>query len=353
MNPRLWPSGVRAAAAALVAIGACALFCAAATAAKPTRAGHYYGFQADESSASTFLDVSAELRVSYSGRRLEPGSYVHLTAECPGSRISRDVKVSLGRAVRISRRGRFTAAGTARRLRYRLEGRFLNSQYARITYTLRPRHRRRPCQAPRYPVALYLDGERPFSGCRSQKATTISSSVDGRVFEQYRLAFGQFWPYDYACLYDGTGAPAVLLGRNYDDEQVSNAQVRGAYVAYASVGCGVSNCSAAIVEKYLPFGGGTVKAAPSVFGSRTTAEGVGSLVLKANGSVAWITIRSATLGGIGPVVPAHSEVYAFDQQGWRMLDSGQGIVPDSLRLDEPSSTVSWVNGGATKTETLH
>jgi hypothetical protein len=200
---------------------------------------------------------------------------------------------------------------------------------------------------------MYLDGERPFSGCRRQRARTVSSSPDGRVFEQYRLEHSEFWPHDYACLYESANELAVLLGRNWDDAEIAHPQVRGAYGAYASVGCGVGACGARIVVKLLVFADATVKLAPSVFDEIGTSETVGSLVLKANGSVAWITARSATFPGFEPMQPARTEVYAFDQRGWRMLDTGSGIPADSLRLDETSSTISWVNGGVTKTDTLH
>lgn len=330
--------------------------CSPAIAAKPTRFGHYLGFQAGESSPGGPTAVVGELRISSSGRRFEPGSYVALRAGCRGSTVG--IRVNLARrrggAVSISRPGRFSARGTVGRLRYRLRGGFPGRQYARIRYTVARRGRKaRECRVSKYPIAMYLDGERPFSGCRSHKARTLSSSPDGRVFEQYLLEHSEFWPHAYACLYDSPNEQAVLLGRNWDDAEVAHPQVRGAYGAYASVGCGVGACGASIVVKLLALGDVTVKRAPSVFDEIGTSETVGSLVLKSNGAVAWITARSATLPGIEPMLPARTEVYAFDERGWRMLDTGPGIEADSLRLDETSSTISWVNGGVTKTDTLH
>jgi hypothetical protein len=330
--------------------------CSPAVAAKPIRFGHYYGFQASESSPGGPTAVVGELRISSSGRRFEPRSYVELRADCPGrgARLTVNLARRRGRPVGISRMGRFSAAGSVGRLRYRLRGRFPGRQYARIRYTVARRGRNvRGCRVPRYPVTMYLDGERPFSGCRSQKARTVSSSPDGRVFEQYRLEHSEFWPHDYACLYDSANEQAVLLGRNWDDAEIAHPQVRGAYGAYASVGCGVGGCGAGIVVKLLALGDVTVKRAPSVFDERDTSETVGSLVLKANGSVAWITARSATWPGVEPMLPARVEVYAFDERGWRMLDTGPGIEAESLRLNETSSTLSWVNAGVTKTDTLH
>jgi hypothetical protein len=342
--------------AVMIAVGSFAVTTGTAMAAVPTRDGHYYGFQSNERviGGGSTLGVSAELLVSHNARRLDAGSYVELSADCPASRNYARVVVRPGRSrARISRSGRFSVAGVTRRFRYRLRGRFLRAEYARITYTARSHGRSaRPCDVPDYPVAAYLNGEPPFSGCRNQKATTLSSSPDGRVFEQYRLERGTFFPHAYACGYD-TGTPpwpAVLLGRNYDDARVEQAHVRGSYVAYASLGCGISGCGGAIVEKSL-LGGGIVRTAPAAFGTCCTSTLVGSLVLKPtyNASLAWIT----TTTDPGGPLPLHTDVYAFDSQGWRMLDTGLDIAPDSLRLDESSSTLSWVNGGVTKTDTLH
>src|SRR3954447_5258312 len=149
--------------AAVLVLGASAVICGAATAARPTSAGHYYGFQVSEASPGNPLDVSAELRVAYGGRRFASGSSVHLYSYCPRSLLG--VAVSLGH-VRINRRGRVSLAGERQALRYRLKGRFLSPEYARITYTLtalrRPQSAPR-CHVPPYPVALYRNGERPFS----------------------------------------------------------------------------------------------------------------------------------------------------------------------------------------------
>jgi hypothetical protein len=93
--------------------------CSPAVAAEPTRFGHYYGFQAGESSPGGPTAVTGELRVSSSGRRFEPRSYVELHADCRGRSVGATVKLARrrGRPVSISRRGRFSATGTVGRLR--------------------------------------------------------------------------------------------------------------------------------------------------------------------------------------------------------------------------------------------
>jgi hypothetical protein len=68
---------------------------------------------------------------------------------------------------------------------------------------------------------------------------------------------------------------------------------------------------------------------------------VRALVLRPNGAVAWI----------GEDVPAAIfEVHALGAAGDRVLDSGRGIDPASLRL--AGDLLSWTSGGAARTATL-
>ena len=67
-------------------------------------------------------------------------------------------------------------------------------------------------------------------------------------------------------------------------------------------------------------------------------EGVGpltALVLKSDGSVAWI----ANVGGLSGYAPAEYEVHALDKSGSRLLASGKEIDPHSLALK--GSALSW------------
>jgi hypothetical protein len=68
-------------------------------------------------------------------------------------------------------------------------------------------------------------------------------------------------------------------------------------------------------------------------------EGVGplsALVLKPDGSVAWI----AKVGGLSGYVPPEYEVHALDKSGSRLLASGTDIAPNSLTLK--GSALSWM-----------
>jgi hypothetical protein len=71
-------------------------------------------------------------------------------------------------------------------------------------------------------------------------------------------------------------------------------------------------------------------------------EGVGpltTLVLKPDGSVAWI----ASVAGLSGYVPPEYEVHALDKSGSRLLVSGTEIDPRSLALK--GSVLSWTQTG--------
>jgi hypothetical protein len=71
-------------------------------------------------------------------------------------------------------------------------------------------------------------------------------------------------------------------------------------------------------------------------------KGVGpltALVLKSDGSVAWI----ASVAGLSGYVPPEYEVHALDKSGSRLLASGTEIDPHSLALK--GSALSWTQTG--------
>jgi hypothetical protein len=176
---------------------ASAVLCSPAAAARPAAGGHYYGFEADEARPFSVLGTDAELRVAGSRRRLARDSYLEYRVVCPGKVAGGDFRLG---GTKLTRRGRFSLTGRVAGHRYRIRGRFLSRGHARITYSLSR------CRSSRFPVTLYLDGEPSFAGCRRQRAKTLASSPDGRVFERYRLeSSGEFFPYVYGCLFGGAG----------------------------------------------------------------------------------------------------------------------------------------------------
>jgi hypothetical protein len=319
------------------AVCALAVLCSPAVAARPVPGGHYYGFEADEARPFDVLGVDAELRVARSGRRLVPGSYVEWQAGCARGKF----KLA---GTKVSRRGRFSGRGETAGRRYRIVGRFISRGHARVRYSLSG------CRRPRFPVTLYLDGEPAFAGCRRQRAETLASSPDGRVFERYRLASnGEFFPHAYACRF-GSSVGQVLLGRNYDDETVEQPVVVGRYVAWASVECGLGACGSVIVRRPLDLPEEPPVRLPSVGPGSYYSSHVESLVLKENGSLAWLVLRSG--GFVEGQPPAIREVRVADTQGTRLLDSGPALAEASLRLDAATSLLSWVNAGQTRSAPL-
>jgi hypothetical protein len=323
------------------ALCAMVVLCSPAAAARPAAGGHYYGFESDEARPFSVLGVDAELRVARSRDRLARGSYLEWQVACPGRDAGGKFRL---RGTKLSRRGGFSGGGEIAGRRYRIRGRFISRGYARARYSLSG------CRRPAFPVALYLDGEPPFAGCRRQRAQTLASSADGRVFERYRLeSNGEFFPHVYGCLF-GPASGQVLLGRNYDEETIEHPVVLGRYAAYASVGCGLGACNSAIVLQPLDLPGAPEVRLPSVLGGGYLSSAVESLVLKQNGSLAWLVVRSGPTSEQVP--PLVREVYAVDAQGSRRLDSGPALAEKSLRLDPATSTLSWLNAGAQRTAPL-
>ncbi len=79
-------------------------------------------------------------------------------------------------------------------------------------------------------------------------------------------------------------------------------------------------------------------------------EGVGplsALVLKSDGSVAWV----AEVAGLSGYVPPEYEVHALDRSGSRLLASGTDIASHSLTLK--GSALSWMRAGQPFSTVLH
>jgi hypothetical protein len=325
----------------------------AATAAKPHKGARYFGFEGSET-VMGYTDQTAKARVSGSGRRFRRGSYVDLTFFCSRNDPSYFIRRVRLAGVRISRGGRFSKVKRHGSVHYRLSGRFVMRNYARAYYRAsstpeHPRNRAHPgrCKTGRTKVALYERGVPPFSGCRSQRAKTDLRNDGGRVFEQLLgIGGGVFLPHVYACLFSTN--KRILLGRNWDDEMIEQPRLAEPYVAYLNTGS--MSRSAAITVRDLRDGHVLRdRLQPSLESSDYYTQRVRlvtSLVLKANGSVAWIVDRQAFADQ-----PRTLDVVAVDSAGRRLLDRGADIEPESLTLT--GSTLTWRKGGATKSATLN
>jgi hypothetical protein len=306
-----------------------------AAAAKPHKGARYFGFEGSQTDMN-LTQVSGKVRVSGSGRRFRRGSYVNLSCGRDDLLVR---KLSLA-GTRIRRNGKFSKVKRRGRVRYRLSGRFVLRDYARVSYSARSGR----CRSRRRKVALYEKGVPPFKSCRSQRAKTDLRNGDGRVFEQLRLLTGEFYPHTYACLFSVNRR--VLLGRNWDDETIETPRLTAPYVAYVSIECGVGSCTPSIAVRDLRDGALFRHLEVSSESLPGRPRDVESLVLKANGSVAWIVSRAGFMGS-----PSAVDVIAVDTTGRRVLDSGVDVDPKSLALT--GSTLTWRKGGAARSASLN
>jgi hypothetical protein len=79
---------------------------------------------------------------------------------------------------------------------------------------------------------------------------------------------------------------------------------------------------------------------------------VAAIVVKSNGSVAWIADDYERSSGVGtPSETRYSDVEAVDSSGSRLLASGVNVDPSSLAL--AGSTLYWTQGGKPASTALH
>lgn len=177
------------------------------------------------------------------------------------------------------------------------------------------------------------------AACGPSSGQTLLSNRQARVY-----ASGGFV---YGC---ATGA-----GRSYRLGSVTNCmrsaraapiRLAGGIVAYGLQRCGVDTGSSQVLVQRLSDGrqlrmlsATTSPRAPESY------EQVASLVVRADGAVAWI--------GVAHSIVRHTqdiEVHRGDRRGSRELDSGPAVIPGSLRL--VGTTLTWRHGTATRTASL-
>lgn len=182
--------------------------------------------------------------------------------------------------------------------------------------------------------AVHADAAR--ISCRAGGgSTTIARSATARVFT---AANGN----DYACLLRVGRAFYLSGSEHYEYELVRFA---GPYVAYVQ---NVEANDEEIGEIDLQNGHrhGFEIASPI---EDTVCLGVGSLVLKGDGALAWIGTNFLGEDCMSPPGP-EIEVRRHDRRGFAILDSGQDIVPDSLHLH--GEALTWTDQGILRSSTL-
>ncbi len=325
--------------ALLLTVVALLAMAAPAFAAHPHRSARYVGFEGSETKM-VLTEVSAKLRVSGGkGRRFRRGSYVKLSCGRDDKLVR---KLSLANT-RIRRNGTFAKSKRRGRIRYKLLGRFVRRNYAKVTYSAsKPSGLRGRCKGKRRKVVLYEKGFPPYTGCRSQHAKNDLKTSEGRFFERLQLDSSEFFPHVYVCLF--SSGSAWEIGRNWDDELVEVPRLTAPYAAWSAVQCGNSNCISTVTTLDVASGGGPDSFPASTAGLPGNSTRVTDLALKANRSVAWIV-------DIGSSVGSDRQVVAVDSAGRRVLDSGGNIDPESLTLS--GSTLSWTESGAGRSANLN
>jgi len=175
--------------------------------------------------------------------------------------------------------------------------------------------------------------------CGPAAGHTIASSRVARVYAVGKSVYG--------C--SGRTGKVTRLGASgpcVGSQHVGPAAVAGELAGYGLQSCGVDTGSSLVVVRRLSDGRVLVsQAATTQMLGPESYSSVGSLVLRSDGSVAWI--------GLGSSIIRHTrdvEVHRAAQHGQALLDSGTTIDPTSLRLH--GSRMTWRHGKTTRSATL-
>ena len=189
------------------------------------------------------------------------------------------------------------------------------------------------CLAATLAAATAAEAKSSCSDARSRGARIIVKTREAVV---YTKGFNL-----YGCL--TRHRPRVLPneGGGWDLTGSDGPQLAGRYVAFTTLGSGIGDEVDRVYVYDLRLGK-TFLLVPSNF--------VTALVLKRNGSVAWIDAPSADSGD-QPVWQVRK--YAHEErQGAILVDRGADIDNDSLALGADRNSIVWTRGGAQKTASL-
>jgi hypothetical protein len=179
------------------------------------------------------------------------------------------------------------------------------------------------------------------SRCGPAGTKTLAASRLARVYSSHGVVYG--------C--SMTGTRSYRLGDatifRPGDPRVGQVAVAGEIAAFALTEFGIDTGSAQVTVTRLRDGKllRSVRATTRPLGVEAT-QSVVSIVVKADGAVAWI-------GEGHSIINHHNddvEVHAFDRQRDRLLDSGKGVDPTSLRLH--GSKLTWKDSGDPRSATL-
>jgi hypothetical protein len=176
--------------------------------------------------------------------------------------------------------------------------------------------------------------------CGPASAKTLAGNGRVRVYVLHQAVYG--------C--SVARARSFRLGhvsRSISESRVGPVAVAGDLAAYGLTRFGIDTVGASVVVRRLTDGTEVKELRATRAVGAEAFESVGSVVVVATGAVAWIGTESSFAAGRRRSI----EVHAAGADGDRVLDSGPGVDPTSLRLH--GSRLSWVDGGATRHATLH
>jgi hypothetical protein len=195
-------------------------------------------------------------------------------------------------------------------------------------------------------VALSVGGPAAWSrpvhlasaACSPAGSLTLERSRASRVYSLGGKA--------YACLYSSgesykLGSATLCIGA----VRAGPFALAGGDVAYGATSCGIDFSTTEVIVRSL-VSSRTLRKAPATNMSLGEQEGgLQSLVLKADGSDAWIATEQS-LGNKQRLL----QLFRDDKSGLKLLDSGLGVPPSSLRLH--GSQLTWRHDGTSRHATL-
>jgi hypothetical protein len=175
--------------------------------------------------------------------------------------------------------------------------------------------------------------------CGPRSAVTLAADRHVRVYKQHGAVFGCARHHKSHRL---GGARTCV-----NSTLVGPVRVAGWLAAYGLERCGVDTGSTVVEVRRLT-DGRRLAMRPATTGPPQVEsyQSVTSLVLRSDGSVAWIATSKSVFASSGEI-----EVHSLAQGDFDLLDSGSGIAPKSLRLK--GATLSWRDGGSVRTATLN
>lgn len=175
--------------------------------------------------------------------------------------------------------------------------------------------------------------------CGPTGAATLARSPAARIYVDRQVAYGCAGATGKSYRLGGRGACLVM-------PRVEPVLLAGSFAAYGLTTCGTDTAHSQVLVRNLA-NGKLLVGDYAISGGvpPESFERVNAIVLKRDGAVAWL----AGLGSIG-LHGNRFEVVRVDRRGQALLDSGPRIAANSLRLQ--GSTVTWTDGGRTRSATL-